>query len=459
MAEHYLTDAGFLVPTLDEIFESTKTRVRGKLGVNLPLTPDTDLGIMSGIMAEMVAEPAAVAGALYDAFNEASAGGAAQDNLAAITGSKRKQARPSKVVLTATGDVGTVLPVGRTVSVPATGIRFLTTAAATLASLPSWQSSHPYALGARVTTNVGGARVYQCMQAGASAVGGTGPSGTGTSIADGTVLWRYLGDGAAAANVAADCAVTGPVSALAYSLTAIQTPVAGWRSVTNVLDAALGADRESDADFRLRRRAELRALGKGSVAAIRELLSDEDLVPGVIAVTVFENDTGAVRDGMPPNSIEALVEGGEDQVIFDVLWDVKGDGIQAYGTTVGEALDVEGVGHTVGFTRPGILSIWEAATVQLTPDAPADNDQVLAQLYAAALAYLDSRPSGRDVVVSKASAALADISWVHDVQDFRVGLSSGTLGTANIPVSTRQRADGDTSRMAFTLERLGPEDL
>jgi hypothetical protein len=51
-----------------------------------------------------------------------------------------------------------------------------------------WQSLTPYAVGARI---VSGTRVYVCVTEGTS--GNTAPTGTGSGISDGTVVWNYEG--------------------------------------------------------------------------------------------------------------------------------------------------------------------------------------------------------------------------------------------------------------------------
>lgn len=52
-----------------------------------------------------------------------------------------------------------------------------------------WGKSINYALGQNIN-NING--IYSCVGAGVSASVGVGPSGTGTSIADGGALWTYL---------------------------------------------------------------------------------------------------------------------------------------------------------------------------------------------------------------------------------------------------------------------------
>jgi hypothetical protein len=54
----------------------------------------------------------------------------------------------------------------------------------------AWAQSTAYALHQQVHNTNG---VYQCTTAGTSNSSGTGPSGTGTGITDGSAVWKYMG--------------------------------------------------------------------------------------------------------------------------------------------------------------------------------------------------------------------------------------------------------------------------
>lgn len=54
---------------------------------------------------------------------------------------------------------------------------------------PAWAQNTAYAVGANVEANN---QIYRCTSAGTSAASGTGPSGVGTVINDGTVVWRWI---------------------------------------------------------------------------------------------------------------------------------------------------------------------------------------------------------------------------------------------------------------------------
>jgi len=79
----------------------------------------------------------------------------------------------------------------------------------------AWQASVAYALGQQVNN---GGNVYKATTAGTSASSG-GPSGTGTGISDGTVVWAYVGAADLVMNNT-NIAVNQPVSIDTYTWTA-----------------------------------------------------------------------------------------------------------------------------------------------------------------------------------------------------------------------------------------------
>jgi hypothetical protein len=62
----------------------------------------------------------------------------------------------------------------------------------TRAAPAKWGKAKAYTTYVRVV-NGSSSSVYECVTSGTSAASGTGPSGTGSAIADGTVVWKYLG--------------------------------------------------------------------------------------------------------------------------------------------------------------------------------------------------------------------------------------------------------------------------
>jgi hypothetical protein len=71
------------------------------------------------------------------------------------------------------------------------GVNFdVMTSVSVTAVAPNWAASTAYSVGNQVNAN---GNVYRCTTAGTSASSGSGPSGVGTSISDGTVTWSYIG--------------------------------------------------------------------------------------------------------------------------------------------------------------------------------------------------------------------------------------------------------------------------
>ncbi len=92
----------------------------------------------------------------------------------------------------------------------------------TLAVYPNWATSTAYTLiGETRVTNAG--NMYQCSQSGTSASSGGGPTGTGTSIVDGTCRWDFIGAGTGAC----DTQATGSVILVTEARGAWSTPGTG----------------------------------------------------------------------------------------------------------------------------------------------------------------------------------------------------------------------------------------
>lgn len=451
-----VTAEGWSGKSLEVLRVELEDRLRAELGAGLSLIPQSVLGVIVGEVADMLSEVWAAAEEIWFAFDESAAEDAALDNLCALTGTERLLPTSSTVPLVLTGTASTLIAAGKVVSVQGSGARFATDAAATLVAADSWSPTTGYFLGDRRTND---SNIYEATVAGTSA-GSGGPTGTTATQVDGTVTWRWLGAGTAFVETTASAEDTGPVPALAYTLAVIETPVAGWQGASNPTDAELGRNLETNEELRIRRRVELRSQGTSPVDAIRARLLDQDNAPGVTSCTVFENTTDSVNaDGMPPHSVEAMVEGGEDQDILDTLFASKAAGIATHGTTSGTVVDASGNSHTVKFSRPQLIGEYVTANVILSPDAPVDDNEVLATLELAVVTFGDSLAIGHDVRYQKLVASVTSISWVEDVEDFFVGPAPAPTGTMNLVMGPRQRASFVSERIDFTLTRLTPADL
>jgi uncharacterized phage protein gp47/JayE len=448
-----VTAQGFVSKTVEILRGEIRDAWRAQFGASADVDPQTPDGQIIDIMAERFAELWEQAEGIYAAFDPDQAVGAAQDALAALTGTVRLPATSSSVTETLTGDNATVVPAGKVVSVEVTGSRFVTIAPGTLATVNDYAAlanGGAVVLGARYWVADGGTdRVYQCSQGGNVANPKVPPTGIAAGQIDGTVHWDYVGDGKAAVDVLVQAESTGPVIAVARTLTVIETPVTGWKGARNALDAKLGTNLETDAGLRVRRELEIRATGNAAVDAIRAdvLHVGEGTNDPVVAATVFPNDTDLVDvDGRPPHSVEVLVQGGADADVAKAVFNTVGGGIATYGTTTVSVTDDQGVAHAVRFSRPSEQDVY--VTVNLKYDDklyfPSTSDDLVK---AAIVAYGDLQPTGKDVVASALSAQAFKVPGVLDVSSLFIGLAPSPVSSATIPISLRQLAVFDTSRI------------
>ncbi len=158
---------------------------------------------------------------------------------------------------------------------------------------------------------------------------------------------------------------TGAIAVPEKSVTIIQTPIAGWISVSNRVAGLTGRDLETDIELRARRIKSIKFSGSGTVEAMRARLLN---ITGVTSVKILENVTDAIDvNGLPPKSFEALVLGGADLDVAKMIWLAKPAGIKTYGNTEITILDSEGNNQIVYFSRS--IKVYVFAKVIITKNS------------------------------------------------------------------------------------------
>lgn len=433
-----ITENGFLIETLDEIRTSLIARLQARWGNQVKFTDNNAAGHLVGVMAERYASLQQLLEAVYRSFSRETATGDGLLAIGMLTGTDPRGEFASIAELWLTGTAGTLIPLGSQAESD-DGVIFATDADATLVAASAWSATVGYIVGA-VRTN--GGNIYLCTTSGVSA-GSGGPLTTADAITDGTVVWRYVGEGAAYVVATATATEPGPLQALSGEVTAIRTPVAGWESVRNVLDADLGAFAESDESYRLRSQFELAGAGSHTVDALR---ADLLRVSGVTSARVLQNVTDETVDGMPPHTVEALVLGGDDDEIATMLFETGiGLGYATFGNVATTLQDAMGSDVIVRFSRPEEIDIY--VEVDLIYDAnhyPDDGDEATK---VAIVTWGDAQDTGKNAVASAIASQAFGIAGVLDVSAVRIGLASSPTTSATIDISLRQLAKYDTSRI------------
>ncbi|WP_439022598.1 baseplate J/gp47 family protein [Bacillus thuringiensis] len=153
------------------------------------------------------------------------------------------------------------------------------------------------------------------------------------------------------------------------TITEIITPSVGVNSVTNVEQTRYGQEEETDLEFR-RRYANSFSTRSSTPDGIRARLLQD--VPGIRTAIVFSNtDDVPDSEGRPPNSIECVVYGGDDDVIVKTILAAKPGGIRAYGKNQFTVKDEGGNEHVIAFSRASDQSIYVRVTIYRDGEFPA----------------------------------------------------------------------------------------
>ena len=375
MADFGVTEDGFNRKRLDEILGDKNTAVKSVFGENLNVSPESPDGQINGVLSESDANLWELAEEAYNAFNPSIAAGVVLSNLVQLNGLTRLPATSSLVLLTITGTPATVIPAGSLVSTSDTGDQFSTNADATIVA--------------------------------------------------GTV------------DVLASAVNTGPINGLAGTLTVIDTPISGWDAVTNVSDAVIGTDEETDVELRARRS---QSVARDAQAIIDAIFAEVSAVAGVTHVVVLENDTdtGPDANGLPAHSTHVIVVGGTDADIAEAIFLKKTLGVTPFGTTTIAVNDDQGIPHNVSFSRPTNIPIFVVVNLTTFSGYPADGDDQVKQ---ATVDYANgSLVAGRefslgdDVIHSEIYTPINTIPG-HTVDSMFIKLSSPADATGDITIA------------------------
>jgi|GEM_PF-2139419 len=167
----------------------------------------------------------------------------------------------------------------------------------------------------------------------------------------------------------------GAVIAPSFAVDTIQTPVQGWIGISNINAGIAGRELENDAGFRARREASLKRSGNGTVDSIKSRLLDVKGVSFVKVVDNFKNEPDV--EGRPAKSFEALVLGGSDKAIAQVLWQVKPAGIESWGNLSVITKDSNGRNQLIKFSRPVIKYIYASLRLKVLENFDPANVEII----------------------------------------------------------------------------------
>lgn len=194
------------------------------------------------------------------------------------------------------------------------------------------------------------------------------------------------------ASVMATCVDVGVIQASPGDISRIMTPTLGWQSVTNPDSATTGTVTETDAELRARQADSVAQPTRSIVQGLRSALRS---IKDVNRCVVYENDQKIPdANGIPGNSICAVVEGGADGDIARTLLNRKGMGCGTYGDSRVTIYDGDGQSYDICFMRPKQVDIDIDISIKRFGDYTPGTPEAIAN---ALMEYLAKFSIGADV--------------------------------------------------------------
>lgn len=295
----YITGQGVIVPDTSVLLSDIQKRFKELFGENLDVSPTTSQGRLIELFTRSEVFTLQACCALSNMLNLNKANGFVLDDLGALFLISRKPATKTTTTVIMSGVAGTIIPEGT-----------------------------------RIKSTDG----YVFVNPNRAVIGDNG-----------------------SVNVLYEAVDAGEIPASPSTLTIILDSVNGLETVNNPANANIGTEQESDAVFRNRIKTSLTLNAVSILSAIKSAIEQ---VSGVKSSYCYDNftDVPVVIDSLsvPPHSLLAVVDGGDDTEIAKAIWLKKTIGTgyiakTAEGYTVVEKEVVDenyGTSYTVRFARP-----------------------------------------------------------------------------------------------------------
>jgi uncharacterized phage protein gp47/JayE len=468
-----VTTQGFVRPRLNDIKADYDQRFKDALGA-VNTAPDAVIGQLIGIFSAALDDAYESLQNCYDSMYPFSAEGAALDGAVAFIGLTRLSAAPTTVTAMLYGSEGTFIPSG--VLARATDNRQYST---TTEGVISRANAGDVEITVSTVTNSAN---YQIIAGGISVVYTADSSATGPEIASGLaalfdteefnavatgnkIRIRRI-DSISAFPLTVDSKLTisllgspflftcldlGAYPLPANTLARIDSGIVGWDTINNILEGDTGRFVETDEELRARHLSSVRVTGAATLQAMRARILAE--VESVEYVAVYENRLNVTDEfGLPPHSVEVVVQGGINQAVANKVFQVKPAGIQSHGNTTVTVIDENGDGQVTQFSRPTPAYAWIRVSVNLlTPEEPLPDD-VGQAIKDAVLEYGNALEIGQDIVTQRfygpiyaATRGIGSITLEAAVTSAEDGVP--VYATTNITIERAEVALFDANRI------------
>lgn len=381
MSNYGVTDKGFVLKRLDTIMEEVHGTLTEGFGFDTRLSETSFLNVVVTSFCNQIAELWETAQDDYYSKYPTTAIGVNLDNAVQFGGIRRKPDSQNLYQLHCTGDDGTLVRKGTVVATNTKPAVRLYAAAEFSIARESCNSLEVRVAAARsgavYTISINGSNYsYASTDAKAENI----LNGLKDSIVDpeyicsveeGVLVIQDSNTGRSNAISLTENLTTSSVTSIANFYTEeygkiilpdgivsiIVNNIPGFDAVRNVLEPIYGRHEETDIELRQSYIARS-ALRSNTMldSIVSELLNN---VAGVETASGYENITNETDErGLPPHSIEMIVEGGSNASIADAILRKKAGGIQTYGSITVDVATTYGDIVPISFNRPEYLYAW-----------------------------------------------------------------------------------------------------
>jgi len=275
----------------------------------------------------------------------------------------------------------------------------------------------------------------------------------------GNIVYKTLSDvviAAGQATVVARCQTAGASGMVAAgSITTIKTPISGVDSVTNPEASYNGYGRETDAELK-ERYQNLPSSTGSSCDALRVALSK---LTGVLSSMVFENTmTETNSNGLPPNSFEAVVTGGDDAIIASTINTKKPMGIDSYGNTTRYITDSQGLTKRIRFSRPEQIDVYVIYTLTVNEKWGSVNIPAIIRKAIKYIGGVDDQLTeyggvgiGQTIYAWQLTAIQAEVGGIVSI-DVTLGKTPSPTGKDNLTFAPREIAKANYENVIVRIQ-------
>lgn len=382
-----ITATGISAGSYADWFAYFTAQYKSIYGADVYLGNDSQDGQYIGVIAQALTDVCASAVAVYNSFSPATGQGAGLSSNVKLNGLARAKPTSSTALLTIVGVAGTTITNG----------------------LASDTNSNTWALPASVLIPNSGTIIVQ-----------------------------------------ATCTVQGSINAAGGAINAIQTPVFGWQSVTNVSAAVPGQPVETDAELRNR---QSQSVSLPAVTVFESIVAALEAVSGVTRVKAYENNTSSTNgNGIPAYTLYFIVEGGAQADIFQAIFLKVTPGIPTFGSITKTVTDSNGSTRLLKYDVPVNATMSVVVTVKALSGWQTGTETLIT---AALVAYFEELAGGANIsYLGLPGIALlpgTPFFGTFSITALTLKKNAGSPGTSDVQLAFNEMAVSDPSKITFVV--------